>query len=77
MQTYKTKTLSIAFYLFNCFQVQYNPNQGAGGQRRSGLPVPSSIRNAPPPPIPEEIRPTGSNTSSPASTHSASADKEK
>ncbi|KAK7100422.1 spindle assembly abnormal protein 6 homolog [Littorina saxatilis] len=53
-------------------QVQYNPNQGA--PRRSGLPVPASSRIGPPPPIPEEIRPQGSNHSSPASAHSA--DKE-
>ncbi|XP_041357895.1 LOW QUALITY PROTEIN: spindle assembly abnormal protein 6 homolog [Gigantopelta aegis] len=52
-------------------QVQYNP----GNPRKTHLPVPVS-RVGPPPPIPEEIRPTSnhSNHSSPGSTHSA--DKE-
>lgn len=50
-------------------QVQYNP----GNPKRSGLPLPSSLRNGAPP-IPEEIRPT-SRHSSPGSNHSA-GDKE-
>lgn len=53
-------------------QVQYNPNQG--NARKSALPIPAAARSGPPPPIPEEIRPRGSNHSSPASGHSA--DKE-
>ncbi|XP_052774832.1 spindle assembly abnormal protein 6 homolog [Mya arenaria] len=54
-------------------QVQYNP----GVPRKSGLPLPSSLRNGAPP-IPEEIRPTSSRHSSPGSNHSnqSAGDKE-
>ncbi|XP_045158062.2 spindle assembly abnormal protein 6 homolog [Mercenaria mercenaria] len=53
-------------------QVQYNP----GNPKRSGLPIPHSLRNGAPP-IPEEIRPT-SRHSSPGSNHSnhSAGDKE-
>ncbi|KAH3730971.1 spindle assembly abnormal protein 6 homolog [Dreissena polymorpha] len=54
-------------------QVQYNP----GNPRKSNLPMPSSLRNGAPP-IPEEIRPTGSQNNSPGSNNSnhSAGDKE-
>lgn len=55
-------------------QVLYNPSQA--NPRKSALPVPAAIRNAPPPAIPEELHPLGSNHNYPVSAHSTSADKE-